>query len=274
MLAPLQATHPIPANAVYQQLANDENFRARIHFEMEDENVVSDGRNINFRPKIPDIPKGIRLFQNDEIKWVGPKIVLTTRYIFHLGGRILTIKSIRTISPDSEQTSDSTVVSSIKRNEIGEEYSMITLHHIQLRHQQENILLSMTHISDVAVPESPFDRVLTEVRNSITELDQLLHSESQIDPSIRYAVSELRELHSDIASAANEIITALRRRDQLAQEIKQKSQEVATAAGEIEQILNEPVRAPAITDTKNDVAFAFSLIPIAITVIGFLLKRG
>ncbi|OHT02291.1 hypothetical protein TRFO_30614 [Tritrichomonas foetus] len=283
---PLESQHPLRANSVLDKLANSVEFRARLNFEMDDKNVIPDGnRNINFIPMIPTLSSNskngsnhpVRIFQNDKITWVQDDIVLKTRYLFNIQGKSVKIKSVRVITPNPDGTSHSVVRSDIRHDEINNEITSQLFAYIIERHKKENDLLSIATSSELAIPRNfsiPFDNIFSEVQNSIVQLDQLLAQESSIDPSIVMASNELRELHSDVNAIASQIMQALQNRDNLQLEIRRQSMEVAAAASQIEQILVDPARSPTVPDTKNDVAFVFSLVPLVVAIAGYIMKKS
>ena len=83
---PLEAQHPLSAKSALELLTKNENFRMRLHFEMGDDNVVIDGRNLNYVPTIPEIHQPIRIYQTDKIKYVNNSngYILVTKFLFNI----------------------------------------------------------------------------------------------------------------------------------------------------------------------------------------------
>lgn len=275
----IEAQHPISSQSVLENLANSEDFRARLTFEMDDQNVIqNENRNINYIPFIPGLSPNhpVRVFQNDKITWIQDDIILKSRFLFNFQGKSIKIKSVRIISPNPDRTSHSVVRVEILNDELNNDFSKKALSYILKRHNTENSLLSLSTSRDLGVQKNftiPFDSIFSEVQTAIMQIDQLLTEESTIDPSIEMAANQLQELHNEVNEAASKIMTALQVRDNLQQEIKQQSTELAATASEIEQIIVDPNRSPTVPDTKNDVAFMFSLIPLVVAITGYILKK-
>lgn len=273
----LVAEHPLSASDVKEKLVDSIDFRIRMNFESGDERVISDGRNINFQPKMPGIKGNVRLFQNNEIKWIQDTIMVLIRYVFSFSGRFVKIESTRSIIPLSANTSRSEVTVEMIQNELSEEIGQMSLNLIRERHERENALLNLAQTSQIAIPDSfalPYDGALAAMRDALDQLGQFLQDEASIDPSVSATVQELQELHRDIGEAAYDIMEALRARDAVQQEIRDQSREVALAATAIDTALTKPAASNDTSDSKNDVAFAVSLIPLVIAVFGFILDKN
>ena len=197
--------------------------------------------------------------------------------MFNIQGRTIKVKSVRTIKANSDGTSTSYIRSEVRNDEFNDETTAKALSYIIERHKKENALLQLVENSELALTTNfslPFDHVFYEVQNSIVQLNQLLAQESAIDPSIAMACGELQELHRDLKQASEKIMRALQARDELQQEIKRQSGEVAAAASQIEKILTDPDKSPTVPSTKNDVAFMFSLVPLIAAVVGYVMKKS
>lgn len=272
----LVAEHPLSAGNVKEKLVDSIDFRIRLNFESGDEDVISDGRNINFRPKMPDIKGNVRIYQNNEITWIQDTIVVLIRYVFVFSGRFVKIESTRNITPVSANTSRSEVTVEMIENQASEEIGKLSLAFIRERHERENLLLGLSKSSQIAIPDSfalPYDRAFADMRDSLDQLEQFLQDEAAVDPSVSATVNELQELHRDISEAACDIMNALRERDTIQQAIRDQSREVALAATAIDTALTNPTESNGVSDSKNDVAFAVSLIPLVVAIFGFILDR-
>ena len=58
------------------------------------------------------------------------------------------------------------------------------------------------------------------------------------------------------------------------QEVRAQSQQLAIAAGSIEAALADQTRNAEASESKNDVAFVISLIPLAVAIFGFMIGKG
>lgn len=270
----IESSHPLPPREVLAHLTQNENFRIRLHFEMGDEGVVVDGSSVNFIPKI-DLPLTLKLFQNDKIKTnTDREIVLSSKFLFNVNENFLMMESTRTIYPESNGLSRSVVVVAIKRSEIEESIEPILYNYILKRHNEQNKLISITSGNSQMLSSFPipFTEFFSEVRSSISDLELMLREEHEIDPSISLASSELTALKLSLERKGYQIIQKLHERDMLEEEVKAQSRVVAESAARVEQELADPAKIRGTKDSKNDVAFAFSLIPLAVAIIGAIIK--
>lgn len=266
--------HPLAANDVQDKLVNSRDFRMRLNFEMGDEDVISSGRSWNFRPRIPDLRNGMtRIFQTNKVKWVNQSIVVVSRYVFFVSGARVKVKSTRVITPISAKSCRSTVTVAVKHNESSARMDSIASKYIWQRHRKEDELIGLSQTSQLTLPTSfalPYDKALAGMRQSLEQLDKFLHDERAVDPSVAMTVRELHELHEDVDDARRRINAALVRRRQMQDQIHAQTRHVAMEAGNIQNALVEPIRSAEVSNSKNDVSFAVSLIPIAVAVIGFV----
>ncbi|EAY12521.1 hypothetical protein TVAG_139010 [Trichomonas vaginalis G3] len=275
---PLESQHQLPASSVNSLLTSNENFRIRLHFEMGDDDVVVDGHNINFVPTIPEINMPIRLYQTDKIKYANTVTgyVLVTRFVFNISGQFFGVKSIRNIYPDDNGFSSSIVTVAIKRSEVDKNLEPILMNHIYKRHREQNKLIALSAGKQSASNDNipiPFNEFFTDIRNSISNLEIMLREEHEIDPTISLASTELIGLKLDLERKAQEILRSLQERDNAEEEARLESRKIAEAASKIEQQLALPNKAEVAKDSKNDVAFAFSLIPLFVAFVGAIIKK-
>ena len=267
--------HPLSANDVQDKLVNSNDFRMRLNFDMGDEDVISgDGRSINFRPKIPEAhDANVRIFQTNEIKWVNRNIVVISRYIFLVSGKMIKVESKRVLTPVTAKSCRSTIAVAVKENEATPELGDVAYKYILQRHKKEDELLGLSKSSQLALPDSfalPYDKAFSGMRDSIDQLDKFLYDESSVDPSVSMTVRELQELQEDVIDARKRITAAVAKRRQIQDEIHAQSRQLAMEASNIQTALVEPIRNAETSNTRNDVAFAVSLIPIAVAVFGFI----
>ncbi|KAH0790346.1 hypothetical protein GPJ56_005642 [Histomonas meleagridis] len=285
MRTPINQLHDISTQEIFNKLAAVGTFQTRLHFEMGDEDVITESdsnnicHNINFIPSIPDIPTGaaVRLFQNLRFKWLQNNIIFINKFIFSINGKSAKIKAKRTVSPNGDgTTSRSTVTISILETDLNEDVTNKLFNYITSRVKKENDLLSLSQGTKIMIQNNfslPFEKVFSDVRNYISELDHLLEEDSSVDVSILDAVSELQLLLTEVNSSSNKIMSALRRRDELQQQIKEQSKEITEAANEIENALSHPKRIIKAPDKKNDIAFVFALIPLSVALISYALRK-
>lgn len=280
LLPPIESDHPFPQGYVLDMLMNNEEFRARLNFEMNDQEVIpGPNRNINYRPTISGIDSKrftLKIFQNDKSNWIKDVILLTTRYLFNINGKTAKIKSVRKITPNQDGTSHSIVETSVKNDQLKRGLTQKFLLYISERHKTENSLLVSSVASEPASPNTfliPFDHIFSEIQTTVSRLDQLLAQDLAVDESVQNVSHELEGFRDDILQASRDILDALDRRDALQNEIKEQSANVAEAAIQIKQILNDPAQSPTVPESKNDIAFVFSLIPLFAAIVGFYLKK-
>ena len=101
----------------------------------------------------------------------------------------------------------------------------------------------------------------------------MLREEHEIDPSISRASTELTALKLDLEKRGREIFLAMQEREMLAENVRRTSIQVAETASKIGKALKEPQPAAVTKDAKNDVAFAFSLIPLFVAFFGAVITK-
>lgn len=274
MSSPTVVLH-LSANDVKDKLLNSPDFRMRLNFKMGEKNVVCDGRNINFRAKLPDVDTEVQVFQVSEIKWVNNTIVILCRYVFSIDASLIKVEATRVLTAAGSSSCNSKVTVALCENELSEDAGKLAVKYITQRHKEEDTLLNVAQSSQLALPNSmavPYDAAFANVRDTLEQIDRFLHDESSIDPSVLATRRELDELHNEITEATSRIEHALNGRHATQTEIHNESQRVATAAAAIETALADPMRNTESADTKNDVAFAVSLIPLAVAVLGLVLR--
>ena len=267
--------HPLSANDVQDKLMNSSHFRLRLNLKMGDENVVADGHNITFVPKIPEIGAKVRLFQNSDVKWAGNTIVIISHFVFTIRSALVKVGSTRAITRVSSSTCRSHVDVKLCENQLDDRIGKIACKYILQRHKEEDNLLTLSQSSQLALPNSiavPYDTAFAGFRDTLERIDRFLQDESSIDPSVLATRRELEELHSEISEATTRIQGAIHTRTQMQSELHHESERVARAAGAIQTALAEPMRqAESVDSNKNDVAFAVSLIPLAVAVFGMVM---
>jgi hypothetical protein len=271
-----QADHEMSAEEVKKKLVDNVDFRIRLSFEMGDEDVVNEGRNLNFRPRIPEIPEKARIFQSSELKWVGQDVILITRFMFSIAGRFVRVESTRRIVPIGPRESKSLITAELKSSEASDVASKAALTFIKSRHEKENVLIKLSMSSQIALPGQfalPYDQKLADIRDVMQQLDLFLISGSSIDPLVIETATELRKLHKTVRKSASEILTALRVRDELQQQVKAQSREVGEAAAELEGAIMMRDDLPGVSDSGNDIVFALGLVPLVFAVLGFVFGK-
>lgn len=275
---PLEAQHPLSSKECLELLTQNENFRVRLHFEMGDDDVVVDGRNINYSPTFPEIPAPVRIYQTDKIKYSNDftGFILVTKFLFNVSGRFFGVKNVRKIYPDDGDLSHSVVTIEIKKNEVDERLQNIFQNYVIKRNKEQNKLIAISSGKQSSGEENfpiPFNDFFLDVRNSISDLEVMLREEHEIDHSISLASSELTSLKLDLEKRGKQIFAALQEREAIAEEVRQVSAEVAKAADNIGKTLAAPQKDVVTKDAKNDVAFAFSLIPLFVAFFGAVITR-
>ena len=275
---PLEAQHPLSAKDALELLTQNENFRVRLHFEMGDDDVVVDGRNVNYVPTIPEINSPVRIYQTDKIKYANnvSGFILVTKYLFNVSGHFFALKSVRKIFPDANDLSHSVVTIEVKKNELEPSLQPVIELYILRRHKEQNKLIGISSGRQTSREENfpiPFNEFFLDVRNSISDLEIMLREEHEIDPSISLASTELTALKLDLEKRGREIFFALQEREMLAEDVRQTSIAVAETASQIGKALKEPQPQAVIKESKNDVAFAFSLIPLFVAFFGAVITK-
>ena len=279
----LEATHPLSAEIVYKVLVDNRSFRERLCFEMRDSDVNVDGRNINFIPSLKDLSIELRIFQNDKIKFVDEKRIIRSKYIFNFDGNQYFLKTIRTIEQNPDGTSHSKVIFNTcdeKNKQIDSTFSEQLLSYVYHRCQKQNYLLSLFvsslspagQVYDSPFP-IPFDQVFSEFRYRVSNINNFVQAEHNIDPLILRASDELNGLQSDLILSQEMIMSALRHRDEVVSRIQNQTHQISSSSQALQEEIDRPNPEIQLTDSKNDVAFVFSLIPVAVAFIGIYLKR-
>jgi len=245
---------------------------------MGDDNVVVDGNYLNYIPIIRDINSEIHIFQSEEIKQVNTTsgILLITKFMFSMNSKTCAIESIRTIIPSENGFSNSNVKIEIKKTELSLDIAQRFKDHIFVRHQKQNSLMRIAESGQEKTSLSfpvPFHDVFADVRESVMNLELMVREEHEIDNSISLASSELQMLKFDIERTGKRLIKALQNRDQLENEVKQSSWLVSQTALQLTQNLQDPNITPQKADGKNDIAFSLSLIPLALALFGYIMKK-
>lgn len=276
--------HDITAQEIYKKLIQSECFRTRMSFEMGDSDLIVDVgtnnicSNLNYIPAIKGIAfKKIRVFQNNKTKWEQFQLIFISKFIFHIDNKSVKIKSKRIVTQSGEHTSRSQINILLLETEFDSDFTKKLYYYVKDRMEKENELLGLKENSEVSIHGNfslPFENVLSEIRNYITELDNLMIEESSIDHSILNVVNELDNLRSDLNEACSIIEKTLKERDKLQQKIKNQSIELINASSQIKNTLLNPDKLSKKPDKKNDVAFVFSFIPLVIALSGYILQRN
>jgi hypothetical protein len=274
----VSSAHPISASAVKQKLAGEVDFRARLNFEMEDADVHVDNsqRNLNFLATINPFPGQFRIFQNDIVTWPGQDTMITVRYLFRRSGQAIRIESRRRISQTSETTSSSVVTIAITENQLTDDYGRAAMAYVERRILCENRLLGLFQASNrpIAQPSDlPLDVSFAGVQDSLGQLDRILEERARVDPALPAAIGEIERFQAAIGRSAEELMAAMRERNQLHREVRNQIERMAAIAGEIELGRLDEGREG---DGNNGLALAFSIIPIVagLVWIFFTRRRG
>ena len=269
----LESEHNISTEEVLRRLTDDDEFRQRRAFEMGEKviNAQGPGRNLSFDATIIGINQPIRVFQQDVINYIGNEPNVISKYLFQMKTDIHA-EGNRIITPTGDKTTKSTTVITI-HTVTDKDSSQNILNYLIERCKKENHLLTQCASSPTKLRPIPYENVFTDYRDTVAKIMAKLKSEHSVDQSVIATVEELQLLREDIDRASHDIENAVKRRNEIKAEIAAHTIKIQEASQKVQNTLDRPMAATSLTDAKNDVAFMFSLLPVAIALFGIFLQK-
>jgi hypothetical protein len=242
--------HQMSAEVLWTKLVDDSDFRARLAFEMGDEDVVVVFRDLSFTANIPSLPSPVRVFQNNTVSWVGRDCVLTTRYVIGSPPSRFRIKSLRSITPltDSTCRSATTVELGAAPPEL--------LAFIHRRHEIEDALLD----GDRPIA---YGRALAAVRDDVADIERGLEAQAAVDLAVAASVGRLGALRRSVGDVADTVVGAMEERAQAMRELAERVEGMRAAA---EAVGTRLARADGEVEPSEVLSVALAVVPLVIGV--------